>query len=448
MTETVWTDEFLDKKRAECDPEADEAVRSLTEREVTLANELMKQLILNEQPVPESLPPSLRRFLDDTDTLPSWAQKSLILEGQRFFNRCAPQMLLALFCASLPSCYAASKGVQVLHRTGKMGRDRVTRARRRLSGSPRSSGSGGLLSTLARDLLLPWMERFKGSRRSDSGGGLPTNLFRRILETAQMVVDVTAPDQGPGNPAGLEPGGRGIRTAQKVRLMHAVVRRLIAQEGRWSPALGQPINQEDMAATMLAFSVVTLRALPKLGCDTSPRERQAYYHSWRVVGHIMGIQDELLPERYEDGEQLYDKIAQRHFHWSPEGAEMTGALLALLDHVTPGNLFDDLGEVLIHHLLGDSTATAAGVPRERDLMSTLVMGPLVGLGWVTDETNDRNLFSARLCELLGRKLMEGIVWAGRGRNRLPFRLPNQLRETWGVQGWERAPEPEAEKATA
>ncbi|WNG62142.1 DUF2236 domain-containing protein [Archangium gephyra] len=443
MTETVWTDAFLDKKRTECDPEADEAVRSLTEREVTLANELMTRLIINEQPVPEELPPSLRRFFDDTDTLPSWAQKPLILEGQRFFNRCAPQMLLALFCASLPSCYAASKGVQVLYRTGKMGRERVTRARQRLFTSPRSGRSGGLLSILARGLL----ERFTGSR-SSAGRGLPTNLYRRILETAQMVVDVMAPDQGPGNPAGLEPGGRGIRTAQKVRLMHAVVRRLFAQEGRWSPALGQPINQEDMAATALAFSVVTLRALPKLGCDTSPRERQAYYHSWRVVGHIMGIQAELLPERYEDGERLYDKIAQRHFRPSPEGAEMTGALLALLDHVTPGNLFDDLGEVLIHHLLGDSTATAAGVPRKHDLMSALVMGPLIGLGWVTDETNDRNLFSARLCELLGRKLMEGIVWAGRGKNRRPFRLPDQLRETWGVQGWERAPEPEDEKATA
>lgn len=443
MTDTVWTDEFLNKKRTECDPEADEAVRSLTERELTLANELMTQLIINEQPVPEALPPSLRRFFVDTDALPSWAQRPLILEGQRFFNRCAPQMLLALFCASLPSCYAASKGVQVLYRTGKMGGPPVTWARKRLSSSPRSGPSRGLLSILVRGLL----GRFRGSR-SRSGGGLPTNLYRRILETAQMVVDVMAPDQGPGNPAGLEPGGRGIRTAQKVRLMHAVVRHLITQDGRWSPALGQPINQEDMAATMLAFSVVTLRALPKLGCDTSPRERQAYYHSWRVVGHIMGIQGELLPERYEDGESLFDKIAQRQFHWSPQGTEMTATLLALMDHVTPGNLFDDLGEVLIHHLLGNSTADAAGVPRKHDLMGVLAMGPLIGLGWVTDKTSERNLFTAELSELLGRKLMEGIVWAGRGRNRLPFRLPDQLRETWGLHGWEKAPEPEDQKATA
>jgi len=444
MMEKVWTDEFLDRKRTECDPEADEAVRNLSQHEVTLANELMTQLILNEQPVPEALPPSLRRFLNDTRALPSWAQKSLILEGQAFFNRCAPQMLLALFCASLPSCYAASKGVKVLHTTGRMGRERGTRARNRLSTELLTSHPEGLLSRLARRVLA----RFKGSADSSSGPGLPTNLYRRILETAQMVVDVMAPDQGPGKPAGLEPGGRGIRSAQKVRLMHAVVRNLIAQKGQWDPALGRPINQEDMAATMLAFSVVTLRALPKLGYTPSPYEKHAYYHCWRVVGHIMGIDGELLPERYEDGERLFDKIAQRHFHWSQEGQEMTQALLSLMDHVTPGNLFDDLGEVLIHHLVGPSTARAAGVPDTYDLKSILVMGPLIGLGWATDQMDEQSLFSESLCGLLGRKLMEGIVWAGRGKNRVPFRLPDQLRQTWGLHGWEKAPEPPDEQATA
>jgi mpaB/rubber oxygenase-like protein len=457
MMETGWTDEFLDKKRTECDPEADDAVRSLTTRDVTLANELMTQLILNEQPVPESLHPSLRRFLDDTDTLPSWADESLIRDGQAFFNRCAPQMILALFCASLPSCYAASKGVKVLHSTGRMGRGRDTTLRDLVASNLltdlSTSPPVGLLSRLSRHLRVLWTERFKGATRSassnsSSGPGLPTNLTRRILETAQMVVDVMAPDQGPGKPAGLAPGGRGIRTAQKVRLMHAAVRNLIAQNGQWDPALGEPINQEDMAATMLAFSVITLRALPKLGYTPSPRETQAYYHSWRVVGHIMGIQGELLPESYEEGERLFDKIAQRHFHWSQEGAEMTQALLSLLDHVTPGNLFDDLGEVLIHHLLGSFTADAAGVPRKQDLKSILLMGPLMGLGWVTDVMDEQSLFTQELCELLGRKLMEGIAWAGRGKNRVPFRIPDQLRQTWGLQGWERAPTPEDAQPTA
>ncbi|HEX5752940.1 MAG TPA: oxygenase MpaB family protein [Archangium sp.] len=440
MMEERWTDAFLDTKRTECDPEADEAVRSLSEREVTLANELMTQLILNEQPAPEQLHPSLRHFLDDTRALPDWTQPSLLAEGQRFFNRCAPQMLIALFCASLPSCYAARKGVKVLHLTGKMGRGRDTRVRDVLASN--------LLMKLPLSQRLSMRLRAWLSRDVRRGTGLPTNLTRRILETAQMVVDVMAPDLGPGNPAGLAPGGRGIRTAQKVRLMHAAVRHLIAQEGKWDPALGQPINQEDMAATMLAFSVVTLRALPKLGYTPSPLETQAYYHAWRVVGHIMGIQGELLPERYEEGERLFDEIARRQFQWSREGAEMTQALLSLLDHVTPGNLFDDLGEVLIYHLLGASTASAAGVPRKHDLKSTLLMGPLVGLGWVMDEMDEHSLFTEELCVLLGRKLMEGIAWAGRGKNRVPFRLPDHLRQTWGVQGWERAPRSGDTLATA
>jgi hypothetical protein len=49
--------------------------------------------------------------------------------------------------------------------------------------------------------------------------------FRRIVETAQFVLDVMAPD-------GLGHSGRGVRSAQKVRLMHAAIRHLIlAAEG-------------------------------------------------------------------------------------------------------------------------------------------------------------------------------------------------------------------------
>lgn len=429
MMEERWTDEFLDKKRTECDPEADDAVRDLSEKQVDLVNELMKQLILNEQPVPEDLPPSLRRFFDDTDALPDWADHSRLLEGQAFFNRCGPQMLLALFCAALPCCYAASKGVKVLHRTGKMGDGRRT---------------SGVPTSLPRRLMRHFQKAVDlitgRPRRASFHEGLPTNLYRRILETAQMVIDVMAPRMD-DKPAGLEPGGRGIRSAQKVRLMHAAVRRLVAQKGTWNPEWGQPINQEDLAGTLLAFSVVTLRALPKLGYTPERWEIESYYHSWRVAGHVMGIDDGLLPAAYEDGERLFDAIARRHFSWSQEGAEMTQALLKLLDHVTPGNLFDDLGEVLIHHLLGSTTAEAAGVPRKDDWKSRLLLSPLKGLGWVADHMDEQSLFTEELCTLLGRKVLEGVVWVGRGRDRLPLRIPRSLRETWDVAGWERAPEP-------
>ncbi|MGZ3457224.1 MAG: oxygenase MpaB family protein [Archangium sp.] len=376
MTDVRWTNEFLDSMREQCDPPSDEAVRSLfAQGQVGSANELMKQLVAHESVLAEELPPALRGYFEQSSKLPSWADKGLIREGQAVFSRCGPLSVVALVCAGLPTCYAGAEGVQVLHLTAR----------------------------------------------------LQTDTQRRIVETAQMVVDV----MGPG---GLEEGGWGIRDAQKVRLMHAAVRHLVHQSGKWNPQWGQPINQEDMAGTLVTFSVVTIRALAKMGYTLSAREAQAYYHAWRVVGYIMGVDERLLPEQYEDGARLADTIFGRVFRACPEGQTMTRALIGLLEHIIPGNLFDGLSYTLVRQLVGDETADLIAVPPS-DWTRALVK-PLKLLGWVMDEGDEANRVTAKLSELFGRKLLEGIVWVSRGSQRPPFRIPDSLRQSWNVRGRE------------
>jgi hypothetical protein len=376
MTDERWTNEFLDAMREQCDAPADEAVRSLfAQGMVGSANELLKQLVAHETVTAEQLPAPLRGYFEQSAKLPSWADKELIREGQAVFSRCGPLSVVALVCASLPICYAGAEGVQVLHLTAR----------------------------------------------------LQTDTQRRIVETAQMVVDVMSP-------GGLEHDGWGIRDAQKVRLMHAAVRHLIRQSGRWNPEWGQPINQEDMAGTLVTFSVVTIRSLVKLGYTLSAREAQAYYHAWRVVGYVMGVDERLLPESLEEGERLTDTIFQRVFRACPEGQAMTKALIELLEHIIPGNLFDGLSSTLIRYLVGDKTAELIAVPPS-DWTRALVK-PMKLLGWVMDESDEQNLVAEKLSELFGRKLLEGIVWVGRGGERPPFRIPDTLRETWNVRSRE------------
>lgn len=369
MTNRNWSDEFLHSMRQQCDPPADEAVRELFSRGlVGSANELMRQLVASESVAAEQLPEPLREYFENSGRLPSWAERELIQEGQAVFSRCGPLSVVALVCASLPTCYAGAHGVQVLHLTAR----------------------------------------------------LQTDTQRRIVETAQMVVDV----MGPG---GLEPGGWGVRDAQKVRLMHAAVRHLIHKSGRWNPEWGQPINQEDMAGTLLTFSVVTIRSLEKMGYVLSAREAQAYYHAWRVVGFIMGVDDRLLPELYEDGERLADIVFARVFRACPEGQAMTRALIELIEHIIPGTLFDGLCSTLIRHLLGDAAELIAVPPAD---WTRALLKPIKVLGWIMDETDENSVVSAKLSELMGRKLLEGIVWVERGGQRPPFRIPDSLRQSW------------------
>ena len=90
-------------------------------------------------------------------------------------------------------------------------------------------------------------------------GGMRGNTRRRILETAQFVFDVL-------NLGAFTATGRGVRSTQKVRLMHATIRHLTLMEGQWdSKSWGVPLNQEDLAGTLMTFSVVVLDVFESVG---------------------------------------------------------------------------------------------------------------------------------------------------------------------------------------
>jgi hypothetical protein len=378
MMDVHETNQLLETMRGVCDPLADQVIRELFERgQVASANGLMAHLMTHGGMVLERLPEPLRGYFERSGRMPPWMDHELLSEGQALFHRCGPLSVVALVGASLPTCYAGAQGVQVLHLTSRM----------------------------------------------------ETDIQRRIVETAQMVVDV----MGPG---GLDEGGWGTRDAQKVRLMHAAVRHLVRRSGRWNPEWGEPVNQEDMAGTLLTFSVVTLRALRKLGYTPSAREAQAYYHTWRVVGFLMGVDERLLPASVEDGERLADLIFARVFAVSAEGQAMTRVLIERLDHLVPGNLFNGLTGTLIRHLVGDETADLLAVPPSD--WSQSVLKPLRLLGWWV-EGCEWSVLTTRMCELFGRKLLAGLVWVGRGGKRPPFRIPEVLQESWRVRDLEVPP---------
>lgn len=144
----------------------------------------------------------------------------------------------------------------------------------------------------------------------------------RLFQTAQMLVDVMSP-------GGLGPGGKGLCTIQKVRLLHGAIRHLIrTSDTPWDEAqLGVPINQEDLAGTMLTFSSVILEGLRKRDIDVSAAHQEAYFSTWCVIGRLMGVQDALIPKDLASGVALMKAIQYRQIAASPQGIQMTEALL-------------------------------------------------------------------------------------------------------------------------
>jgi len=233
-----------------------------------------------------------------------------VRRAQRFFVDFGVPVSLSLFCASLPSAYASWRGVKVLHLTAR----------------------------------------------------LETDVRRRIMETGQFLMDVMTP-------GGLEPAGQGVRAIQRVRLVHATVRHLIEEVAAsdpavWRPEWGRPISQEELVGTLMSFSYVVAEPLPRLGLDVTADDAEAYRACWNVVGTMLGVDEGLLPSSMAESADLVAAIRRRQYGSSPEGIELTGALVQFLEHHTPGWDRQHMVPAIIRQLIGDDVADLIDVPLE------------------------------------------------------------------------------------
>jgi len=379
-----WTDALLDRMRQLGDPVADMPVAAVLERGgVDAVRAVMRSLVRVEQPVPEELPAEIQAYLLETLPLPEWADTDRIKRGQQLFETWGVQIAICLFCASLPSSYAAANGVKVLYLTAR----------------------------------------------------LDTDARRRVMETGQFLIDVLTV-------GGLDEHGKGRRAIQRVRLMHAAVRHLIKARneltpGMWHPDWGTPINQEDLAGTLLSFSYVVADPLRRLGVRVGAKDVDAYLHLWNVIGHLLGLRDEMLVRGVADAAALVNAIERRQFTASPEGRELTGALVNLLDELTPIHRFDDTIPPLIRHLIGDETADLLGVPKS-DLADDLGRLARIAnwfyvhvLGRVERDLPRYQLMS-RIARPFGHDLLDALFKLERGGERPPFDIPDHLARDWDL----------------
>ena len=109
-------------------------------------------------------------------------------------------------------------------------------------------------------------------------GALKKGDAKRIAETTEFWVAIT-------NQNALKETENGFKHAIKVRLLHAYARVSVRQLPEWnSQAWGEPINQWDMIATNLGFSLVFMEGLKNLGLKPRKNEIEGLFHLWKYVG--------------------------------------------------------------------------------------------------------------------------------------------------------------------
>lgn len=111
-------------------------------------------------------------------------------------------------------------------------------------------------------------------------------------------------------------GSEGWRQSIQVRQIHTLVRQNLLKgkgnaakgviseadqhhnpDGSWNTAYwGIPINQTDMIATHLQFSLLIMRGLRLLGARISQEEAEGILHLWNLASYWMGVDLQRLPK--------------------------------------------------------------------------------------------------------------------------------------------------------
>ncbi len=164
---------------------------------------------------------------------------------------------------------------------------------RRAEQAMRSGGADGIY--IARDIALLGGYMFAGFNQTLlRTGALEKGSNKRFAETMQWALDVISED-------GLADFGIGYRSTIRVRLIHGFVRRHVAAMPDWrSEDFGLPINQTDMAATLVGALIAPTAGALGMGLLSSPSDLDAVAHLTRYVGWLIGVQDDFLPNNFRD----------------------------------------------------------------------------------------------------------------------------------------------------
>lgn len=374
-----WNTQKLNHKRTQMDPLADRTVASImSNNQEGEINHLFKSIVKDRNHLPPTAPAELHQYFDTSAKLPDWADPDLIALGQQIYLRHGFWIGLLLCYKSLPECYACARGAEVLHRTARL---------------------------------------------NEKDGSLDT-YSRRIAETAQFVVFAMSPD-------GLSPKGKGLVSTQKVRLIHGTIRFFLKQHHWEDEKFGQPINQEDLAGTLMSFSALVIEGLEIIGIEFEPVELEAYIHCWRVIGHIVGLDEDLIPKNSQDALKLGHSILDKEMAPSDHAKELVRALRKFQDVKSKPILGSNSNIALMRLMMGKEVSDLLGVdPIEQKKIDSIrkKLKRITKIG----EILDKSLVFSMVLQFVTRLALTLMLRRMSKKSIINFYLPQSLTKDWGT----------------
>jgi ER-bound oxygenase mpaB/B'/Rubber oxygenase, catalytic domain len=264
--ETLLTDDILDRMRKIGDPRVDTAVARVDDE---ARRKLIKgarkdglAFLKDDWLTDNAAVYGVDGLLNDPGTLPD---PDLVKTACDLFARYGSEIAAALLLAALPEAYAAGEGARVLAQYSQL-------------------IEGGTLSTrriLNTGQFVIWV-----LTPGTEDPPVSKDMSKYMSEYTYQSFDDTSRLWGASD-------GQALRASLALRIMHSFIR--FSKPNNQSPAgdkhQGVLLNQEDLLATLLSFSITVFEVLEQFGISWTAEEQEAYFYVWDRVGETLGIGD-------------------------------------------------------------------------------------------------------------------------------------------------------------
>jgi len=227
-------------------------------------------------------------------------------------------------------------------------------------------------------------------------------------------------------------GSEGWRQSIKVRQIHTLVRQNLLKgkgnaatgvipnadqhhnpDGSWNTDYwGVPINQTDMIATHLQFSLLIMRGLRLLGARISTEEAEGILHLWNLASYWMGVDLDRLPkDESACWEWLYTYLSIQQLDFK------MGQPLAKALHDLPrqlmgednrrGRFVEMVNASVTRTLVGDDIGDGLDLPKSKIRFGVLSSVPIL---FALDTARGHNKNIADKLEAFRAKRQDNMNW--------------------------------------
>lgn len=394
MYETIRMQFPTPEYRQLCDAPADKLVKQLFDKYGDkTARQMYLQLIHTFSEIDiQTLPKEIIAFHKKNEKSVTIEHPEKIEIAADYFQKYGHSMFLMLICKSLPQVYSSYRGAKVLYETGYL-----------------------------------------------VGKNQEIMVARRLMETAQFYIDIMNKDS-------FKPNHYGFFAATKVRIIHAYVRRFMWDKGwneKYAAEYDQPVCQEDMMGTILAFSVCNIEGIQKMGLLISDEEVDAVVYTWHIVGKLLGVDDKFNPSTFKDGQLLFHHLIDKEKKLGEENKALVDAILNFMRSIFTPTLVsklplklkqqNKLPEILVSYFVGREVSPYIGLKYHEDwyyknvLKSVALILPNIFIQSRKNELSNNSV--TQLSGFLVAKIFQFI----KEEYKLEFRINDNLLKDWQLK---------------